>query len=138
MVIKIESYKDKIKAWIVDGFNEEFIAFAYAFGKQLASKSSGLTTTQIRNFYGELLKQKAKATKFSDIKQQFILLKPRLAYAAKKEKEDKPGLNELKDALDLAIDAVLSSEEKKQDSAFSNFADFFEAIIAYHRAEGGK
>ena len=57
-----------------------------------------------------------------------VMLKPKLAYAAARNRE----VTDLKDALTQAIDQV--DDEKK----FKNFVDFFEATLAYHKAAGGQ
>jgi CRISPR-associated protein Csm2 len=57
-----------------------------------------------------------------------IMLKPKLAYAAARNRN----VEELKDALTQAINQVDNHEK------FKNFVDFFEAILAYHRAYGGE
>ena len=57
------------------------------------------------------------------------MLKPKLAYAAARNRN----VEELKDALTQAINQVDNHEKR-----FKNFVDFFEAILAYHRAYGGE
>lgn len=86
-----------------------------------------LTTSQIRNIYG-MVKQMEMRGFNAD---EFVLLKPKLAYAAARAGER--GVQELRDVLTWAIDAVESDEGK-----FARFVDFFEAILAYHKAAGGK
>lgn len=86
-----------------------------------------LTTSQIRNIYG-MVKQMEMRGFNAD---EFVLLKPKLAYAAARAGER--GVQELRDVLTEAIDAVESDEGK-----FARFVDFFEAILAYHKAAGGK
>ena len=95
-----------------------------------------LTTSQIRNFFGIVKKIEARG-KFGDTEiREFSLLKPKLAYAAKKTTM-KTKLDYLKDVLTGAIDMVISDEGKKKER-FDNFCDFFEAILCYHKANGGK
>jgi CRISPR-associated protein Csm2 len=65
---------------------------------------------------------------FSKIEGDVILLKPKLAYAAARQKSAKP-LNEVMSA---AIDKVYSKED------FERLVQLLESIIAYHKAEGGK
>jgi len=65
---------------------------------------------------------------------EFVLLKPKLAYAAARAARDNErGAQELKDVLTWAIDEVGADETK-----FARFVDFFEAILAYHQAAGGR
>jgi len=107
------------------------------WGRELGSKKSGgiernderLTTSQIRSVFGNIKKIEMKG--FEKQKREFLLLKPKLAYTASRSGKKK-GIQELRDVLTIAIDFV------ERDEDFSNFCDFFEAILAYHRAAGGK
>lgn len=110
---------------------------AEVFGKVI--KNGGLTTAQIRNIFGTVKKLENKLAQREDKDENFkskigdplILLKPKLAYAAARHKR-KPGLTALTNVLSDAIDLVKSKED------FERFVNFFEAILAYHRAAGGK
>lgn len=64
-------------------------------------------------------------------KDELLLLKPKLAYAAAKPGAKK-GIIDLKEVLSTAIDNVDDADK------FKNFVNFFEAILAYHRAAGGR
>ena len=71
---------------------------------------------------------------------RLVLLKPKMAYANgrfnKKFGKDKwkiPGFKILVDCLSYAIDRADGKYER-----MGNFFNFFEAILAYHKAEGGK
>ncbi len=132
--------KTKVKEWIRKGLNKEAILYAEEFGKCLAAKHpscrqrySALTTSQIRNIFGEVQRLRMKG--FNEA--TFLLLKPRLVYATMRNSTD--GSKDFKEVIEPAIDAVIepeNEEEKKQ--RFEHFADFFEAVLAYHRAFGGK
>ncbi len=110
---------------------------AEVFGKVI--KNGGLTTAQIRNIFGTVKKLENKLAQRDNKDENFkskigdplILLKPKLAYAAARHK-GKPGLTALTNVLSDAIDLVKSKED------FERFVNFFEAILAYHRAAGGK
>ena len=106
---------------IISGDTKKMVKTAEDLGKQLTN--NGLTTSQIRNVFGAVKKMEMKG--FQD--KEFLLLKPKLAYAASRPGARR-GTEELRDVLALAIEAVGSDEEK-----FENFCDFFEAILAYHR-----
>lgn len=90
-------------------------------------KDRGLTTSQIRNVFG--LVKRMEINGFDA--QEFILLKPKLAYAAARANTD--GTHAFAEVLTRAIEAVDEDEKK-----FARFVDFFEAILAYHKAAGGK
>jgi CRISPR-associated protein Csm2 len=62
------------------------------------------------------------------------MLKPKLAYQTART----PSVDKLKQVLSEAIDEVVKSVPEKKDSAFQRFMDLFEAILAYHRALGGR
>ena len=94
-------------------------------------KDGRLSTSQIRNVYG-MVKRLEMSEKFDP--NEFVLLKPKLAYAAgTMPRESTNAAHELKDVLSWAIDEVNTDKQK-----FATFVDFFEAILAYHKASGGK
>lgn len=108
------------------------VAFSEAFGAFLASRERDLTTSQIRNIFGEVKKIEMdwqRNPEGSWVRLQ--LLRPKLAYAARKA--DKPGAFALKEMLSEAILHVNGKAEN-----FERFVNFFEAILAYHKAAGGR
>ena len=90
---------------------------------------NGLTTNQIRNVYGMVKRMELQMPDFDP--DALLLLKPKLAYAAARAKE--AGARELRDVLSWAIDEV--GTDRKH---FERLVDFFEAILAYHKAAGGR
>jgi len=121
---------------IVDGDAEELVRQADALGGQLVKP---LTTSQIRNIFGTVRRiemnwpENASEEQARKAHRDLLLLKPKLAYQAKREGERKGrGVGMLRRVLDPAIGLV----EGKRDR-FQNFVDFFEAILAYHKAYGG-
>jgi CRISPR-associated protein Csm2 len=86
-----------------------------------------LTVSQIRNVYGMVKQMEMRGFDANE----FVLLKPKLAYAAARANTD--GVRALRDVLSWAIDEV-----DKDESKFARFVDFFEAILAYHKAAGGR
>ncbi len=62
------------------------------------------------------------------------MLKPKLAYQAERAKP----VAYLRDVLTDAIEEVLKAPPVERDERFQRFVDLFEAILAYHRSEGGK
>ena len=108
---------------VIEQGGDALVAAAEDLGKTL--KNRGLKTSQIRKIYGAVKKiQMSEDFQRSDL----VMLKPKLAYAAARNRE----VTDLKDALTQAIDQV--DDEKK----FKNFVDFFEATLAYHKAAGGQ
>lgn len=124
------------------------VEHAKAVGEYL--KAQGLATSQIRNVFGTVRRiesnwrvpasrssedaQAIKAQRTRDSLRELTLLKPRLAYAASRN----PVVRHLADVLTPAIDGVLDGPEDSALQRFKQFLDFFEAILAYHRAVGGR
>jgi CRISPR-associated protein Csm2 len=96
-----------------------------------------LTTSQIRNVFGTVRQiqmmwvPQATSQQQQQATRQLLLLKPKLAYQARRERGQ--GVKILDKVLSPAIDLVGDDRER-----FQNFVDFFEAILAYHTAAGGK
>ena len=119
------------------GATKVLIREAEALGKQLNSRESKLTTSQIRALFGEVRQIEAQLSADEGGSQEralrkLLLLKPKMAYRAKREGR---GVNALASVLDPAIDLVVEGPDPKEN--FKRFVDFFEAILAYHRAAGG-
>ncbi len=132
--------QEEVRSWVNDGPAPEAINSARKFGEQI--KEKGLTTSQIRQVFSKLKSIEAKG--YSQQRAEFMMLKPFIAYAAGRQIRVQ-GLQDLKDRVTWGIDAVLEvkeADEKKQlaeeQKRFRNFCKFFEAILAYHRAVGGK
>jgi CRISPR-associated protein Csm2 len=123
-----------VTAIIVQGKTELLVTKAEEIGKELVG--AGLTKAQIRNIYGTVrqidLSWSRRSTdpkEADEAMRQLLLLKPRLAYQAKRE----PSVEGLKNVLVPAIDLVKGNREN-----FQHLIDFFEAIVAYHTASGAK
>ena len=99
---------------------------------------NGLKSSQIRSIFGTaraidgmwlIDNQKDRAFR------ELMKLKYKLAYQASRK-----GLEPVKylaELLEPAIDAVGNGEQAQRQERFSRFLDFFEALLAYHRAFGG-
>lgn len=107
---------------IIEHGGEPLVTAAERLGKQLARN---LKTAQIRKVYSAVKKIQMN-NEFN--RNELIMLKPKLAYAAARNRD----IEKLKDALSDAINHVDSKNK------FKNFVDFFEAILAYHKASGGE
>lgn len=110
---------------VINEGGEILVKEAEQLGERLARN---LTTSQIRNIYGAVKKMQMKGGKLDTHK--LLMLKPKLAYAAKRHGG---GVDTLKEVLTQAIDRVGNDQKK-----FNRFVDFFEAILAYHKAYGGR
>ncbi|MXZ19989.1 MAG: type III-A CRISPR-associated protein Csm2 [Caldilineaceae bacterium SB0665_bin_25] len=117
------------------------VKHAKTLGGQL--KNANLTTSQIRAIFGEVRQIDAQLSTIDlpTVEQEkalrkLILLKPKMAYRARRERGR--GVEELTNVLDPAIDLVMGGADlKTQQERFHRFVEFFEAILAYHKAAGG-
>lgn len=127
--------------WIHNGITDEAIQWADEFGRNMSEgvdKVIGaLTTSQLRKFFGELRRIDTDLDrKIGDLP----MLKPMLAYAVGRDKNDK-GMNKTKigefgKEISKGLNAIREGEHRKSD--FKNFVKLFEAIVAYHKYYGGK
>ncbi|MCB0165233.1 MAG: type III-A CRISPR-associated protein Csm2 [Anaerolineae bacterium] len=117
-----------------DDGTELLVTYAEKIGEALADRDAPLSTSQIRAIFGEVRRiegdwqvDKVRANR------SLILLKPKMAYRAKKEeKKYNKSVGNLTEVLRDSIDLVNAN-----DKNFTRFVDFFEAILAYHKAHGG-
>ena len=114
------------------------VKWADRLGEEL--KNTGLTTSQIRALFSEVRQIQAQWTMGDESRKKavrrLILLKPKMAYRARRERGR--AVRDLVDVLDPALDEVVQEKNaQKQDGHFQRFVEFFEAILAYHKAHGG-
>lgn len=113
------------------------VEFAKEFGEYLGtddsytdrngiekSSQNKLTTNQLRKFFGEVKRQQMQGYNETN----FVLLKPKLAYAVGRAKGQNPKIKDFYEVMSCAIDNV------KNEAQFKNFIKIFEAIVAYHKA----
>ncbi|MEC4748352.1 type III-A CRISPR-associated protein Csm2 [Methylomicrobium sp. Wu6] len=113
-----------------DDTAKRMVKFAEDLAKEIVRDVS---TSQIRNAYGTVKKLEMQSGFNDKSLRELLLLKPKLAYARGRSQR-KDTFKKLEDALGAAIDAV----DVKQPETFKRFCNFFEAILAYHKANGGK
>jgi CRISPR-associated protein Csm2 len=129
------SQEDLRKIITDDGAAELLVQISDRLGAALAKP---LATNQIRSIYSEVLRIKANwlesgreaKEKKERAKRAFILLRPKMQYRARKEGG---AVKQLVDVLETAAKFVNNDEKH-----FRRFFDFFQAILAYHKAYGGK
>lgn len=146
--------------WILKGMDNDAIIWAESFGKYLTQdvvqddalkpkkqtlkdgkeivvKGEPLTTSQLRRFFGNLKKIEADHAFEDTIPQTaIIMLIPQLAYAvgrAKNRENDK--IRDFYQEAKKGIETTLTSNNRY---IFKNFVKLFEAIVAYHKFNGGK
>ena len=125
IVTTIDGLEDGLKTYPI----RDLVQHAEDFGPYL--KQQRLETNQIRKFLDAVNRLKADLTEkedFTKIETEVVLLKPKLAYAAARQKAAKP----LSKVMSAAIDKVHSGED------FERLVQLIESIIDYHKAEGGK
>ncbi len=121
---------------ISQGDIEVLVDTAKKIGEEIAKQ---LTTSQIRNIFGEVRRIEMNWRSEEDAQDAYrkvVLLQPKLAYQARRERGR--GVELLKDVLDPCIEEIRkarTTDERKR--YFDRFVDFFEAILAYHKAYGG-
>ena len=114
----------------------ELVEDTEELGKKLARD---LKTTQIRKFLDAVNRLKAQPDRdknFTEkIKPELDLLRPKLAYAAARQRkaDGNPGPVE---PLRKVLEAAIKKVDKPED--FTRLVQLIESIIAYHKAEGGK
>lgn len=113
------------------GIDANFIAWAENFGRKIRF----ITSSQIRNVYGTVKKIEMSAKRDDFDLTALLMLKPRLAYARARARQRE--FKDLEEALAYAIDEVSKPGEDQYDRLL-RFCQGFEAILAYHRAAGGK
>ncbi len=112
-----------------------FLAGAETEGED--ERRSKLTTSQIRKVFGEVRRLWMEAQKgWTDVQTRKVhLLIPKLEYAARKE----VAVKALRAVLVPAIREVLKGGNHDEiRKRFGRFVEFFEAILAYHYAAGGR
>jgi len=134
---------EEIQQIIVRGDVEKLVEWADRTGKAL--KDQNLAANQIRNVFGTVRQIQMRWPSAPEQSyREAVLLRPKLAYFATREKKAKgrgsDGMETLQKVLEPALLLLSQSglilEEKHQ--RFERFVEFFEAIVAYHKKHGGK
>jgi CRISPR-associated protein Csm2 len=114
---------------------EDINSISEHYGYKLADKREGIKTNQVRNIFSTVMALRTKLQtdkKWSDeIYNDLILIKPKLAYAAGRQKNVKP----LYELLSKGVDATVNANDKEK--ALKNFIQLVESIVAYHKFYGG-
>jgi len=118
-----------------DSIGNELVNFAQQTAQTLVKNN--LTRSQIRNIFAEVRKIETlwEGTQKSEALRRLNMLKPKLYYQTARTESVKV----LKDVLCAAIDEINNApDDTERNKRFHRFVDLFEAILAYHRSEGGK
>ncbi len=139
----------KGKSWIVERIDDECINYLENFGYFLCDKSdekafavgpNAMTTSQLRNIFGEIKRIQAQLDanpddKTEDWRNAFTMLRPKLAYSTARvlaQKRDNR-IKAFRTVVEKAYHHVGDSPEN-----FRRFSQFVEGIIAYQKVYGGK
>lgn len=132
--------EQEVRALIIDDKPEDLVRWADQMGQRIARQ---ITTSQIRNIFGTVRQIEMNWRSKPDDKEasqkayrQAVLLKPKIGYAAARERGQ--GMKDLEAVLRPGLDAMMEGktmDEKRE--RFMRFAEFFEAILAYHKKYGG-
>lgn len=123
---------------VKDGIDSSFVDDARSYAQDL-----NISSTQIRNVYSRIkslqqrcLTHQAFQENYSD--QDLLLLEPRLAYASERSgSQEQRSMEHLSKTLSAGIRTIESIEDSNTKfQAFQNFCEGFEAILAFHKAEG--
>ncbi len=137
-------YQAEISRIIKEGHSRTLVDTARKIAGEMVVKkgdsvndSQSVSTSQIRNIYGSAKKIQMNLEEGNSGEQynRLLLLQPKMAYAnGRHNKKGKiAGFALLVDCLTHAIDEVDADYERMK-----HFFNFFEAVLAYHKAEGGK
>lgn len=126
---------DMSKIMLNDPSGAELVKFARETAGTLVRNN--LTRSQIRGIFTEVRKIDTmwEGPRQGDAMRRLNMLKPKLDYQTSRSESVKV----LRDVLSAAIDEVnKAADETDRSIRFHRFMELFEAILAYHRAEGGK
>jgi CRISPR-associated protein Csm2 len=136
------------KVWIQKGITKECVDFTEKLGKYLCdinekgfSGPSALTTSQIRNFFGEVKRIQLNGIEKGNNRSAFLLIRPKLAYAEARAKmrNSRSRISVFKEYVQKAhAEVKTEASDIELKVMFQNFVDFLEAILAYHKAYGGR
>ena len=126
---------DVSKIMVNDESGAELVEFARQTAQTLVKNN--LTRSQIRGIFTEVRKIDTmwEGPRQGEALRRLNMLKPKLDYQTSRS----DSVRVLRDVLSSAIDEVnKAGNEKDRSVRFHRFMELFEAILAYHRAEGGR
>ena len=116
-----------------DTSGQELVSFADQTAERLVKDR--LTRSQIRNIFTEVRRIEALWEMDQDYAlRRLNMLKPKMDYQTARSNT----VSYLRDVLSQAIDEVQNATIEQRTERFERFMDLFEAILAYHRARGGR
>ncbi len=98
-----------------------------------AGKKGALTSSQIRRFFGALKRIQAD---FDNLKGEILLLSYKLAYAVGRDKKENGQQKTKIDDFYQQLNPMIRNIQEDQ-TKFNNFVRVVEALVAFHKANGG-
>lgn len=122
--------------WITKGLRADAVKAARNMGENLAQK--GVSTSQIRNVFGEIKKIQALGVDNEKGKSRLYMVGPKLAYAIGRldGRRDAPKAEVMGELLKNVENAVSWIEKDDNSNRFNHFVDYMEAVVAYHKYNG--
>ena len=114
--------------WISSGIDANGVDFCQRAAKCLIENK--MSASYIRNIFGELKRIETKGFDKSHI--DFYMLRPKVAYSTARAKSREMDMSLFREIFEKIIPLVNDS------CTFKNMVNMIEAIIAFHKAEGGK
>lgn len=119
--------------WITKGIQAEAVKAAKEMGGKLAQK--GVSTSQIRNFFGEIKKIQALGIDMQKGRSRLHMVGPKLAYTigrmeGNNNREKADAMSELLQGVEKATELIVAADSSIR---FNHFVDFMEAMVAYHK-----
>ena len=125
---------DAIKKWVKEGIDSGAVDFCEKVAEYL--KNRGLTNSQIRNIYGEIMRIYMKGA--DKEKTALLLLKPKIAYMRAKAGNNPKGLDFIEQLYNTIYNVLDKDNNENLSHQFENVLYIMEAILAYHKAKGGR
>jgi CRISPR-associated protein Csm2 len=129
------------KKWVQSGTDSDLITWALSFGLFLTTEvnnSKGLTTSQLRRFFGEIRRIEAD---YDNLKDDIVLINPKLAYAVGRDLDksgrSKTKIKEFYEEIKSGLLFIRYNTEN-QEKDFKRLVKVVEAIVAFHKYHGGK
>lgn len=128
--------KADVARWITVGIDRQAIDYTERLAKHLAG---GFTRSQFRNVFGELRRIQMRGIRNESERTAFLLLRPKMAYAVAREQGNRRKEESMK-AFKEFFDEAHQHVELDGDPGirFDRFMQLMEAVLAFHRAHGGK
>jgi len=124
------------KEWITIEADADLVTFTDNAGRYMADNE--LSASKIRSIFGEI--KRIQVSGYEKNKSSFYLLRPKVAYAVGREKGEKKNSGRSKNINGLLLFRDLfekASGHVTDAKSYQNFCNFMEALVAYHKANGG-